>query len=159
MQRPGDKGIPFFFVRVDQAGTITKRHSATRLQFARFGGACPLWNVHRAFETPGRFLRQLAETPDGVRYINLARDVSKPGGSFGAPVRRYAIALGCEVRHAGALVYADDLDLTNAKAFEPIGISCRICERTHCHQRSVPPLERRLQVEPDERGVLPYTVD
>ena len=66
LQRPGAKGIPFFFVRVDQAGTITKRHSATRLQFARFGGACPLWNVHRAFETPGRFLRQLAETPDGV---------------------------------------------------------------------------------------------
>jgi predicted transcriptional regulator/DNA-binding XRE family transcriptional regulator len=158
LQRPGAKGVPFFFVRVDQAGTITKRHSATRLQFARFGGACPLWNVHRAFETPGRFLRQLAETPDGVRYISLARDVSKQGGSFGAPVRRFAIALGCETRHAEALVYADDLDLTNARAYEPIGISCRICERTQCHQRSVPPLERRLQVEPDERGVLPYKV-
>jgi len=159
LQRPGAKGVPFFFVRVDQAGTITKRHSATRLQFARFGGACPLWNVHRAFETPGRFLRQLAETPDGVRYISLARDVSKPGGSFGAPVRRFAIALGCEVRHADALVYADDLDLGNARAFEPIGISCRICERTDCHQRSVPPLERRLRVEPDLRDVLPYQVE
>ncbi|MGX0976082.1 putative transcriptional regulator/transcriptional regulator with XRE-family HTH domain [Roseovarius sp. MBR-51] len=158
LQRPGAKGIPFFFVRVDQAGTITKRHSATRLQFARFGGACPLWNVHRAFETPGRFLRQLAETPDGVRYISLARDVSKPGGSFGAPVRRFAISLGCEVKHAGDLVYADDLDVSHARAFEPIGISCRICERAECHQRSVPPLERRLQVTPDERGVLPYRV-
>jgi len=158
LQRPGAKGIPFFFVRVDQAGTITKRHSATRLQFARFGGACPLWNVHRAFETPGRFLRQLAETPDGVRYISLARDVSKSGGSFGAPVRRFAIALGCEVKHAGDLVYADDLDLRHARAFEPIGISCRICERADCHQRSVPPLERRLQVTLDERGVLPYEV-
>jgi len=159
LQRPGAKGIPFFFVRVDQAGTITKRHSATRLQFARFGGACPLWNVHRAFETPGRFLRQLAETPDGVRYISLARDVSKPGGSFGAPTRRFAIALGCEVRHAADLVYADDLDLANPRAFEPIGISCRICERKDCHQRSVPPLERRLTINSDERGVLPYTVD
>ena len=158
LQRPGAKGVPFFFVRVDQAGTITKRHSATRLQFARFGGACPLWNVHRAFETPSRFLRQLAETPDGVRYISLARDVSKPGGSFGAPVRRFAIALGCEIRHADALVYADDLDLDNARAFEPIGISCRICERADCHQRSVPPLERRLSITPDERGVLPYEV-
>lgn len=159
LQRPGAKGIPFFFVRVDQAGTITKRHSATRLQFARFGGACPLWNVHRAFETPGRFLRQLAETPDGVRYISLARDVSKPGGSYGAPVRRYAIALGCEVRHAGSLVYADTLDVDNAAAFEPIGISCRICERKTCHQRSVPPLERRLTINADERGVLPYDVN
>ncbi|MFP4450654.1 MAG: short-chain fatty acyl-CoA regulator family protein, partial [Rhodosalinus sp.] len=158
LQRPGAKGIPFFFVRVDQAGTITKRHSATRLQFARFGGACPLWNVHRAFETPGRFLRQLAETPDGVRYISLARDVSKPGGRFGAPVRRFAIALGCEVIHAGQLVYADDLDVENARAFEPIGISCRICERADCHQRSVPPLERHLRIDPDTRGVLPYEV-
>ncbi|MCR9107513.1 helix-turn-helix transcriptional regulator [Marivita sp. XM-24bin2] len=156
LQRPGAKGIPFFFVRVDQAGTITKRHSATRLQFARFGGACPLWNVHRAFETPGRFLRQLAETPDGVRYISLARDVSKTGGHFGAPVRRYAIALGCEVKHAGALVYADGLDLTRDGAFEPIGISCRICERANCHQRSVPPLERKLTIQPHRRGILPY---
>ena len=158
LQRPGLKGIPFFFVRVDQAGTITKRHSATRLQFARFGGACPLWNVYRAFETPGRFIRQLAETPDGVRYLCLARDVSKPGGSFNAPVRRYAIALGCEVSHAKGLVYADDLDLTNARAYEPIGISCRICERPNCHQRSVPPLERKLRIDPDRRGLLPYDV-
>ena len=159
LQRPGAKGVPFFFVRVDQAGTITKRHSATRLQFARFGGACPLWNVHRAFEAPGRFLRQLAETPDGVRYINLARDVSKTGGHFGAPLRRYAIALGCEVRHAAALVYADGLDLTRPASFEPMGISCRICERAACHQRSVPPLEKRLAITPGQRDVLPYRLE
>jgi predicted transcriptional regulator/DNA-binding XRE family transcriptional regulator len=157
LQRPGAKGIPFFFVRVDQAGTITKRHSATRLQFARFGGACPLWNVHQAFETPGRFLRQLAETPDGVKYLCLARDVSKSGGHWGAPTRRFAIGLGCEVRHAGALVYADGLDLS--QGFEPIGISCRICERRDCHQRSVPPLERRISVDLTSREVLPYRVE
>ncbi|TKA97519.1 ImmA/IrrE family metallo-endopeptidase [Cereibacter changlensis] len=156
LQRPGAKGVPFFFVRVDQAGTITKRHSATRFQFARYGGACPLWNVHRAFETPGHFLRQLAQTPDGVRYLLLARDVSKSGGSFHAPVRRFAIGLGCEVQHAGALVYADGLDLKGK--FEPIGISCRICDRQECHQRSVPPIERQLRVDPDRRGLLPYEI-
>ena len=156
LQRPGAKGVPFFFVRVDQAGTVTKRHSATRFQFARFGGACPLWNVHQAFEMPGRFLRQLAETPDGVRYVCLARDVSKPGGAFGAPVRRYAIGLGCEIGHADRLVYADGLDLRGR--FEPIGISCRICERPDCHQRSLPPLEKRLSVDPDRRGVIPYGI-
>ncbi len=156
LQRPGAKGVPFFFVRVDQAGTITKRHSATRLQFARFGGACPLWNVHQAFETPGRFLRQLAETPDGVRYLCLAREVSKPAGAWAAPVRRYAIGLGCEIAHAGRLVYADGLDLRGR--FEPIGISCRICERADCHQRSVPPLERRLTVDEDRRGQVPYRI-
>ncbi|SEW24345.1 hypothetical protein SAMN04488515_1799 [Cognatiyoonia koreensis] len=158
LQRPGAKGVPFFFVRVDQAGTITKRHSATTLQFARYGGACPLWNVHKAFETPGQFLRQLAETPDGVRYFCLARDVSKSGGAFDTPTRRYAIGLGCEVKHASALVYADHLQISTAQAYEPIGISCRICERQTCHQRSVPPLERQLQVDPNIRGVLPYQV-
>ncbi len=159
MQRAGAKGVPFFFVRVDQAGTITKRHSATRLQFARFGGACPLWNVHRAFETPGRFLRQLAETPDGVRYFCLARDVSKTGGSFRAPVQRFAIGLGCEVQHADALVYADDLDVQNEAAFEPIGISCRICPRENCHQRAVPPLERSLNIDHNARGIIPYSIE
>ncbi len=85
--------------------------------------------------------------------------MAKPGGSFHAPVRRFAIALGCEVRHAGDLVYGDGLDLTNPQAFEPIGISCRICERVGCHQRSVPPLERRLVIDPNRRGVLPYEVE
>ncbi len=159
LQRPGAKGVPFFFVRVDQAGTITKRHSATTLQFARYGGACPLWNVHRAFETPGQFLRQLAETPDGARYFCLARDVSKPGGSYNAPTRRYAIGLGCEVKHADALVYADHMTTGAAQAYEPIGISCRICERRNCHQRAVPPLERHLKVDPDHRGMLPYQIE
>ncbi|MEL6587251.1 MAG: DUF2083 domain-containing protein, partial [Pseudomonadota bacterium] len=150
----GAKGLPFFFVRVDQAGQITKRHSATRLQFARFGGACPLWNVHAAFETPGRFLRQVAETPDGVRYFCLARDVSRPPGAWDASGRRHAIALGCELRHADRLVYADGLDLGATP--DPIGISCRICPREACHQRAVPPLERPLRIDPDLRGVLPY---
>ena len=159
LQRPGAKGIPFFFVRVDHAGTITKRHSATRLQFARFGGACPLWNVHRAFEQPSQFLRQLAETPDGIRYVSLARDVSKASGRFGAPVRRFAIALGCEVQHASNLVFADGMDVGRPTAFEPIGISCRICVRKTCHQRSVPPLERRLSVDPNKREVLPYIIN
>lgn len=158
LQRPGAKGVPFFFVRVDQAGTITKRHSATRLQFARYGGACPLWNVHQAFETPGRIIRQLAETPDGVRYLCLARDVAKPGGAFRAPTRRYAIGLGCEVRHSDQMVYADDLDVANDAAYQPIGVSCRICERTDCHQRSVPPLEKALTIDHDRREVVPYRV-
>ncbi|MEO1492252.1 MAG: short-chain fatty acyl-CoA regulator family protein [Pseudomonadota bacterium] len=159
LQRPGAPGVPFFFARVDQAGTITKRHSATRLQFARFGGACPLWNVHQAFETPGRILRQLAETPDGMRYLCLARDVTKPGGHFKAPTRRYAIALGCEIAHADQLVYADDMNLDRAEAFEPIGVSCRICERRSCHQRSVPPVEKRLSIDPNRREILPYRLE
>lgn len=159
LQRPGAKGIPFFFARVDQAGNITKRHSATRLRFARFGSACPLWNVHSAFENPDRVIRQLAETPDGVRYLCLATAVNKRSGGFGDPVQRYALSLGCEIRHAHDVVYADDLDQRGGTAFEPIGISCRICERTQCHQRAMPPMRRALRIDTDSRGAIPYGLD
>jgi len=159
LQRPGQKGVPFFFARVDKAGNITKRHSATKLQFARFGSACPLWNAHSAFETPNRIIRQLAETPDGVRYLCLATAVTKPSGGWRDPVQSHALALGCEVTHAGELVYADDLDIARANAFEPIGVSCRICERRDCHQRAVPPLKRRLIVDPNTRKTVPYGLE
>jgi predicted transcriptional regulator/DNA-binding XRE family transcriptional regulator len=156
LQRPGEKGIPFFFARVDQAGNITKRHSATKLQFARFGSACPLWNAHRAFETPDQVLRQLAETPDGVKYLCLSTTVSKRGGGFKMPVQRHALAIGCEIQHAAEMVYADDLDTKREDAFEPIGISCRICDRVDCHQRAVPPLKRKLEIDPNMRKTIPY---
>ena len=157
LQRPGAKGIPVFFARIDRAGNITKRHSAAKLQFARFGGACPLWNVHQAFESTGQFIRQLAETPDGVRYLSVATELAKAGGGFNAPHRRYAIAVGCEVTYAGDFVYADGLDLTSRSAYDPIGISCRICERPACPQRSVPPLKAGLTVDVNSRTILPYS--
>ncbi|MCO5733626.1 short-chain fatty acyl-CoA regulator family protein [Rhizobium sp. SSA_523] len=158
LQRPGQKGVPIFFARVDRAGNITKRHSAAKLQFARFGAACPLWNVHQAFEMPGRIIRQLAETPDGMRYLCLATQITKGSGGFRAVQPRYALALGCEISYADSFVYADDLDLANRAAFEPIGISCRICERHNCPQRAMPPLRSRLSVDHDNRSIVPYRI-
>ena len=157
MQRPRERGVPFFFARVDAAGTITKRHSATALQFARFGGACPLWNVHRAFEGRGEIIRQLAETPDGHRYLCLAWSSEKRSGGYHGTVRRYAYALGCEVGHAGRLVYGEDVDPGRA-VFDPIGISCRICERRNCVQRAVPPLAAAISVPADRRSIVPYEI-
>lgn len=158
LQRPKARGVPFFFARVDAAGTITKRHSATPLQFARFGGACPLWNVHQAFEAHGRIIRQLAETPDGHRYLCLAWSAEKPGRGFHGPARRYAYALGCEIEFASRLVYADGLAIGRDAAFDPIGVSCRICERRDCAQRSVPPVAAAISVDPDRRAVVPYEI-
>ncbi|MEM9475445.1 MAG: short-chain fatty acyl-CoA regulator family protein [Pseudomonadota bacterium] len=158
LQRPGHKGVPFFFVRVDRAGTITKRHSATSLQFTRFGGSCPLWNVHKAFETQDEILRQLATTPDGRRYLCLAFSKSIPGTEYRSQPRKYAIGLGCEVAHAGQLVYSDDLDLTDDTRFEPIGTGCRVCERPTCSHRSVPPLARGIGVDHHSRSAVPFRV-
>ncbi len=156
LQRPGVRGIPFFFCRVDMAGNITKRHSATRLQFARFGGACPLWIVHEAVAIPDRVLVQLAETPDGVRYVSMAKGLVKPSGSYDRAPRRYAVALGCEADHARDFVYADGLDLSSDRAATRIGISCRLCARPDCDQRAFPPSDRDIIVDPDRREVVPY---
>jgi XRE family transcriptional regulator, fatty acid utilization regulator len=159
LQRPGARGVPFFFCRVDMAGNITKRHSATRLQFARFGGACPLWIVHEAVAIPDRILVQLAETPDGVRYVSMAKGLVKPSGSYARAPRRYAVALGCEVEHAHEFIYADGLDLTSPHAATKIGASCRICPRPDCDQRAFPPSDRAIIVDPDKRDVVPYRFD
>ncbi len=155
LQRPAARGVPFFFCRVDMAGNITKRHSATRLQFARFGGACPLWIVHEAVAIPDRILVQLAETPDGVRYVSMAKGLVKPSGSYARQPRRYAVALGCEIEHAREFIYADGLAQTAAT---PIGVSCRLCPRPDCDQRAFPPSDRDIKVDPDRRGVVPYRI-
>jgi predicted transcriptional regulator/DNA-binding XRE family transcriptional regulator len=158
LQRPGQRGIPFFFCRVDMAGNVTKRHSATRLQFARFGGACPLWAVHEAVAIPDRVMVQLAEMPDGVRYVAMAQGLVKPSGSFARPPRRYALMLGCEIAHAAHVIYADGLNLTDEAAATPIGPSCRLCPREGCDQRAFPPLDRPIRVERDRRGIVPYSI-
>lgn len=157
LQRPGEKGVPFYFLKVDRAGNVIKRHSATRFQFARYGGACPVWNVHEAFEQPSRPLVQLGEMPDGVRYLCLARGAVKPAARFGQRERRYALGLGCEISYAGELVYADGLDLRAARV-APLGVNCRICPRTQCSERAFPPLDREIVLDPDRRGVVPFTI-
>ncbi|WP_457312871.1 helix-turn-helix domain-containing protein [Sphingomonas sp. UYAg733] len=156
LQRPGAEGIPFYFCRVDMAGNITKRHSATRFQFARFGGACPLWIVHEAVAIPDRIVVQHAETPDGVRYVSMAKGLVKPSGSFTRTPRRYAVTLGCEAEHAEDFVYTDALD--RRAAATPIGISCRLCPRDNCDQRAFPPADRSIAVDPDLRGIVPYRI-
>jgi predicted transcriptional regulator/transcriptional regulator with XRE-family HTH domain len=157
LQRPGAKGVPFFLIRVDNAGNVSKRFSAAPgFHFARFGGACPRWTVHDAFRTPGHILTQLAEMPDGTPYFSIARTVSKPGAGWKSPPRQFALALGCEIGHARHLVYADGVDLENRQAATPIGVNCRLCPRLDCSQRAFPPLNHRLVVDDAVRGLSSY---
>lgn len=157
LQRPGSKGVPFYFAKVDRAGNITKRHSATRFQFARHGGACAAWNVHEAFDTGGRTLVQLGEMPDGVRYICLARAVSAPPARHGQPARSFALGLGCEIAFGHDIVYADGLDLKAAPAAR-LGVSCRICPRRDCDLRAFPPFDRDIRIDENVREIVPFTI-
>jgi predicted transcriptional regulator/DNA-binding XRE family transcriptional regulator len=159
LQRPGDAGVPFFFLRADSAGNIIKRFSAAGFHFSRFGGSCPRWVAHEAFGTPGLIRTQIARLPDGATFFCIARTVERPGGSFHTPPTRYAIGLGCDITRAGELVYADGLDLTRLDAVTEIGVGCRLCERENCRQRAFPPLQHRLVVDEMVKGSSAYSFD
>lgn len=156
LQRPGAQGVPFFFIRVDRAGNISKRQSATDFHFSRVGGSCPLWNVYEAFVQPGRVLTQMAQMPDGRTYLWIARTVGSPGPVYGAPGKTFAIGLGCDIRHAERLVYSQGLNLSDQAAATPIGAGCKICERPACPQRAFPFIGRALQIDVDRSASTPY---
>ncbi|MFI0757029.1 short-chain fatty acyl-CoA regulator family protein [Streptomyces anulatus] len=158
LQRPRLRGVPFSFVRVDRAGNMSKRQSATGFHFSRAGGTCPLWNVYEAFAAPGRIHVQIAAMPDGQRYLWTARALTRHRGGWGEPGKTFAIGLGCELRHAHRLVYSDGLDLDNAAAATPIGMGCRVCERLDCPQRAAPPLGRPLRIDQNASTFVPYPV-
>lgn len=158
LQRSDALGVPFFFMRVDRAGNISKRQSATDFHFSRVGGTCPLWNVYEAFAQPGRVLVQLAQMPDGRTYLWIARTVTHGKRAFGAPEKMFAIGLGCDATHAHRLVYSRGLDLKDLSTAIPIGMGCKVCDRPACPQRAFPPVGSQLAVDENESRYEPYPV-
>ncbi len=155
LQRQGARGIPFFLIRVDQAGNVSKRFSAGRFHFAKYGGTCPLWNIHGTFHQPGRILPQIVEMPDGTQYFSLARTVRPFQAPWGDTEPNFALALGCELKYARPLVYAKGLDLQNPDV-TPIGVNCALCDRDSCRQRSQPPVNKQLIIDERVRGPSPF---
>ncbi|WP_080796303.1 short-chain fatty acyl-CoA regulator family protein [Corynebacterium pacaense] len=141
LQRRGKEGVPFFFVRSDRAGNISKRQSAATFHFSRTNGTCPLWALHRAFERRGHITRQVARMPDGRTYLWMATSISGRTHGFGHPSAEFAIGLGCDIAEAPKLVYSQGLNLDPASAAE-IGPGCRLCPRENCVQRAFPPTGR-----------------
>ncbi len=156
LNRKGSKGIPFDMVRIDLAGNISKKFSATGIRLPRFGGLCPLWNVHTAFLQPGVIHTQLSRLPDGTAFFSVARTVRKHRGGYRAPDVLYSLQLNCDIGSARKLVYADGYDLESVAASTPVGITCRLCERLDCRARAFPSVHRRLQVDENVRGISFY---
>jgi len=144
LQRPGAEKVPFFLIRVDPAGNISKLLDGAGFPFAKHGGACPLWSVHNVFRTPRDIVTQWLELPDGQRFFSIARTVTAGGGSFGAQRIERAIAVGCAAEHAGQLVYTRDGAGPRADAPTPVGVACRVCHRPRCTARSALPIGREL---------------
>ncbi|MBI1751162.1 MAG: DUF2083 domain-containing protein [Acidobacteria bacterium] len=154
LRRPGAEGVPFHFLRLDIAGNISKSFSASGIRFARFSGACPRWNAHAAFLTPGLIRTQISEMPDGRKYFCIARTLQKDTGGYRGQHAMQALGLGCDIGHAKELIYADGLRLDQPPV--PIGVTCRLCERTDCEQRAFPPLQQALRVEENLRRTSFY---
>lgn len=146
LQKPGQERVPFFFIRVDPAGNVSKRLDGAGFPFARHGGGCPLWSVHHVFKTPRQVVTQWLELPDGERFFSIARTVTSGGGAYGAPKVERAVALACAAEHAGRLIYTQGQ--SGPPSPTPIGVTCRLCHRTECPARSAPPIGR--QVLPDD---------
>lgn len=154
LQKPGQERIPFFFIRVDVAGNVSKRLNGGGFPFARHGGGCPLWSVHSVFQTPRKVVTQWLELPDGQRFFSIARTVSSGGGGFGLAKVERAVALVCEAQFAERLVYARNQPKPVAPT--PIGIACRICHRMTCIARSEPPIGRQILPDDYRRTDVPF---
>jgi len=163
LQRPGREGIPFHLIRVDIAGNISKRFSLSGIHIARFGAACPRWNVYDAFATPGMLRVQVSRMPDGAAFFCVARTVRPAGRAVvrgGLPQRAgtLAIGLGTALGHARDIVYADGLNLDDPQIVTPIGVSCRTCPRSDCSDRAMPALAQKLVIDENKRGLSTYSV-
>ncbi len=156
LQRPGSEKVPFFLIRVDPAGNISKLLDGAGFPFAKHGGACPLWSVHGVFKTPRQIVTQWLELPDGQRFFSIARTVTAGGGSFGAVRVERAIAIGCAAEHAGKLIYTSDETGPRADAPTPIGVACRVCHRPTCAARSELPIGRELLPDDYRRLSVPF---
>ena len=155
LQRSKQRGVSFFMLRVDPAGNVSKRLSSGGFPFSRYGGTCPLWNVHTVFESPGRIHTQILELPDGERYFSLARTVRGAMSPWGRPEATFSIGLACDLKSAERLVYAAGLDLRNPLA-TPVGVNCRVCPRAACPQRAAPALGREPRDSEHVKTVSPF---
>ena len=155
LQKPGQEGAPFFFIRVDAAGNVSKRLDGAGFPFARHGGSCPLWSLHQAFTRPRELLTEWVELPDGEKFFTIVRTVTAGGGAWGAPRIERAVALGCAAKHAHRLVYTQGVDARTVKP-TPIGVACKLCHRIDCAARAEPPIGRQVLPDDYRRTIAPF---
>ena len=157
LQRDGARGIPFFMLRIDRAGNVTKRFNTTPFVLAELGGSCPVWGIHSAFRQPGLILPQFVELPDGGRFFTLFRTADRPVFSRTTQDRQVVVGLGCELTHAKRICYARHLPSSEPTDFAQIGTNCHVCPRSICEQRAHQPLNTELRLDADRRGRSRYS--
>ena len=157
LQRVGQRGLPFFMVRLDRAGQFSKTFTgASTARFINSDTSCPLWHAHRAFERAGELQVQfVALDVAGEReggWLTFARTVEGSGAPGEA---QFVVALGVEAVLAEELAQARGISLRSQDA-QRIGPGCAGCHRRQCTQRSLPPRGRALSFDTVRRGVTPF---
>jgi predicted transcriptional regulator/transcriptional regulator with XRE-family HTH domain len=156
LQRVGARGLPFFMLRIDRAGQVSKRYAgASAAPLVEADGRCPLWDIHAAFDSPGRIVPHLIALEDGERWFTLSRTVEGQGAGLGQERSIFSVALGLQASFAAPMLHARGLDLEGGAA-QPVGLGCSACTRPDCTQRSAPPRGRTLQFSERERGLSPF---
>ncbi len=135
MRKPGAQGVSFGFLRSDPAGRLTKHFPLPGLPMPNAGHACPLWAIYAAFRTPGQAVRQVAQFPDGSRYLFVARAQSRRVAKYTDRAIHTSIMLACDVLQADRTVYGAGLPLGDPSLDVPVGSSCRLCPRRDCAER------------------------
>ncbi|MFN3674350.1 MAG: short-chain fatty acyl-CoA regulator family protein [Sphingomonas pseudosanguinis] len=152
--RVGARGLPFFLMRLDRAGQVSKRYAGpAHPALVEAEGRCPLWRALSLVDRPGETLTELVEMEGGVRLLTMASGIEKAGRSISGVTARFVIVLGVEASLADGLAAARARDLKGAAT--PIGPGCRRCTRPDCPQRSHPPMGRSLLTTERERRVAP----
>ena len=159
LQRTGQRGLPFFMLRIDRAGQVSKRYAgASGAALVEADGRCPLWSLTHAFERPGHLHAELVEVAEGEgtsRWFTLSRTVAPPGRRQGGVAASFAVGVGLAADQAGTLAAARGVALDGPATL--IGLGCRRCPRSDCPQRSLPPSGRALLINERERGVSALT--
>jgi len=155
LHKPDAEGVPFFMVRMDPAGNVSKRFGGSVIPFARSGGSCPKWTLFDAFRAPEALITQRFALPDNSEYLSIAQAVIRPGGENEPPVR-HVVAVGCEWERAPETVYAEALSHTPPT---PIGLTCRLCEREACAHRAFPSMQKEMNTNPWRQAAGPYASD
>lgn len=157
LQRVGQRGLPFFMIRLDRAGQISKSFmGASTARFAGEDVSCPLWDAHRAFERGGELIMQYVSLDDAGEgqggWLTMMRSVEGSGAPGEA---RFVVAIGVEAVLATELAQTRGMSLRPSDA-QPIGPGCARCYREGCSQRSLPPRGRRLRFDRMRRGTTPF---
>ena len=171
LQRVGARGLPFFMLRIDRAGQVSKRYAgASGSPMVDGAIGCARWRIFEAFERPHMLVHDRVMLEDGSRWLSWARNIEGQARDAAATPARFAVVLGLEERFATSISAPSmqgDYGLAMATGAtgtggdgvpaNPVGLGCARCQRADCIQRARPPLGRTLIVDERARSAAAFS--